>query len=74
MPLERDFVAHCVKCQETDELALFAHRVEGQMVGWLFVCAKCWPIVTGARLEITLIYPLGSTEIDDAGRDDLLLS
>ena len=74
MPGEPKYIAHCIRCRGTDELALFAHRAERQMVGWLFVCAKCWPLVISARLDISLIYPVVSMEVDVASGDNLLLS
>lgn len=70
-----DYTAHCVKCGGTDQLVLLAQRdAERQMVGWLFVCTTCWPLVIGAHLDISLIYPVVSMEIDRARGDDQLLS
>ena len=69
MPIDPEYAMHCIKCKATGQLIMFAHRIEGQMVGWVFACKDCWPMVTGAQLEI-IFHP---SEVDDASGDNLLL-
>ncbi len=32
---------HCAKCKTTDNLRMHPQRIEGLMVGWLFLCQGC---------------------------------
>lgn len=66
-----DYLAHCIGCRATDMLALFAHRVEGQMVGWVFACPNCAPNVSRLLIEVQFV-PGGQPE--DAGSHYFLLS
>lgn len=50
--IERTYLAHCIGCRETDGLVLFAHRIEGQMVGWVFTCSDCKPKMSQLQLKI----------------------
>lgn len=47
-----NYLAHCIGCRGTDRLTLFAHRIEGQMVGWIFACLDCAPKVPRLQIEI----------------------
>jgi len=58
-----DYLAHCIGCRGTDRLALFAHRIEGQMVGWIFACPNCAPKVP--RLQLDIQYVPGGQPDDD---------
>ena len=49
--VELNCLAHCIGCLATDKLALFAHRIEGQMVGWIFACPNC--AIDVSRLRLT---------------------
>lgn len=64
-----DYFAHCIGCRATDRLALFAHRVEGQMIGWVFACPDCAPNVS--RLQIDIQFVPGGQP--DDGSDYIIL-
>ena len=35
---EKDYVVYCLLCGSSSNLRLFPHRIQGQMVGWIFIC------------------------------------
>jgi len=35
------YVAHCIFCESTDNLYMYAHRKEDKMVGFIFICDEC---------------------------------
>lgn len=49
------YTAHCIKCTCTNNLHLLPHRKDGKMVGWVFCCPACAPLVynAGVTTEFT---------------------
>ena len=55
---EDNYIIHCVYCKEQkSSLQMVAHRSDGKMVGWFFVCADCEQKVHGKELEFKLKIP-----------------
>jgi len=36
-----NYKVHCLFCQTDEHLQMHAHRINGKMVGWIFVCLGC---------------------------------
>jgi len=52
---DSEYTVHCVRCLSTSDLRMMAHRNQGKIVGWIFVCLACEPFVSGAELNVDLI-------------------
>lgn len=44
------YLLKCLNCHSKIDLTMVAHRVDGFLVGWIFVCRNCFPIVAGKQL------------------------
>lgn len=55
--MDDKFVMHCIKCKTQEGLQMVAHRLNdgGGMVGWVFACRVCAPIIYSSRVAIQ--YP-----------------
>ena len=56
--LEQYFV-HCFFCGTTKDLMMQPHRIDGKMVGWVFVCAECEHLVIGKNFVLADPQPQG---------------
>jgi len=36
-----EHTTHCAGCLTSSSLAMFAHRREGKLIGWIFLCSSC---------------------------------
>jgi hypothetical protein len=55
-PQYGDLVVACVICQRKKPVLLYPHRLGGQVVGWVFVCADDQGWIQGADVLIQT-YP-----------------
>jgi hypothetical protein len=51
-PVNGEYVAACVICKEQTGVMLYPHRLDGKIVGWVFVCAKDADAIAGADVTI----------------------
>lgn len=49
-----EYIAACVVCKEQKPVLLYPHRLEGRVVGWVFVCESDQAQVVGADVSISL--------------------
>jgi hypothetical protein len=47
-----EYVVACVLCREQTAVQLYPHRLDGFIVGWVFVCARDAPELAGADVHI----------------------
>lgn len=45
----------CYLCHNSLDLVMLAHRVDGYLVGWLFVCRDDFENIRGKNLKIDLV-------------------
>ena len=51
---ERKYVAHCIRCGQTNALVMIPHRDQGNdIVGWVFSCQRCAPYLYGCDVVVT---------------------
>ena len=49
---ELDMTVECITCRSKKELAMFAHRNNDHIVGWIFLCKKCQKHWEDSHLEL----------------------
>lgn len=45
-----DYILKCINCHAKQDLVMTAHRIDGYLVGWIFVCRNCFGEITGKQL------------------------
>jgi len=45
-----DYVLKCINCHAKQDLIMTAHRIDGYLVGWIFVCRSCFGEIAGKQL------------------------
>jgi hypothetical protein len=51
-PENGQYLVACVICREQKPVMLYPHRLDGFVVGWVFVCAEDQATVQGADVRI----------------------
>jgi hypothetical protein len=54
-PANGEYLAACVVCKTYKPVLLYPHRLDGLMVGWVFVCADDAERLRGASVRIELL-------------------
>ena len=49
-----DNMIECFNCGRTVYLTMFAHRRNKKIVGWVFLCTACAPIMADKEMELVV--------------------
>lgn len=46
------YLTHCIRCLNKDNLTMHPHRRDGLIVGFIFVCTDCEEKVSGKEITV----------------------